>query len=417
MKNLLNKINFEKTYYISLLIFAFMLPLSRAANSFFIILLILLLLLQGNYKNHFKILSTSPLAISIFSFILFTFLSLIWTENLEFALNQKRLYVPWLAIFTIALNVKKEQIFSIISAFVIGMIVSELLSYGMFFELWQIKGHGKEYPSPFMMHIDYSVFLAFTSIILLNRLLSMRYSLKEKLIILFFFLTITGNLFINDGRTGQLAFMVGIFATIFIHYKINIKSIIASVILISIIFSSAYTFSNKFQTRVHAAQSDIERIMNGQLNSSWGIRVAMYFVAADIAKENPILGVGVGDYKIAAKEALAKNDHNFHKTVIEFIPKHHFHSQYLNILVQGGIIGLLIFLMIFYQFAKLSILDPELKELSLLIIILMMTAFIAEPLFLKQFTNMLFILFAGLFLAASLHSKALPKKNNYRHKR
>ena len=411
MKNLLIKINFEKTYYISLLLFAFMMPLSRATNSFFIILLILLLLLQGNYKNHFKILSTSPLAISIFVFMLYTFLSLIWTENLEFSLNQKRLYIPWIAIFAIALNVKKEQIFSIVSAFIMGMIVSELLSYGMFFEVWQIRGHGKEYPSPFMMHIDYSVFLALTSIILLNRLLSKRYDTRKKFIILFFFITITGNLFINDGRTGQLAFLVGIFATIFIHYKINIKSILASLILISIIFSSAYILSNKFQTRVHAAKSDIEKIMEGQLNSSWGIRVAMYFVAADIIKENPIIGVGVGDYKIAAKEALEKNNHNFNQVVIEFIPKYHFHSQYLNVLVQGGIIGLLIFLMIFYQFSKLSISDPELKELSLLIIILMMTAFIAEPLFLKQFTNMLFILFTGLFLAASLHSKDLEEKN------
>ena len=407
----MKKINFEKTYYFSLLIFAFMLPLSRATNSLFIVLFILLLLFQGNYKEHFERLKESPLAISILVFIVFTIFSLLWTEDLSFGLNHKRLYIPWIAIFAIALNVKKEQIFSIISAFIMGMIVSELLSYGMFFELWQIKGHGKEYPSPFMMHIDYSIFLAFTAIILLNRLLSKRYSKKEKLIILFFFITITGNLFINEGRTGHLAFLVGIFATVFIHYKINLKSILASFVLIVIIFSSAYTFSDKFQTRFHAAQSDIEKIMKGQLNSSWGIRVAMYFVAADIVKENPIIGVGVGDYKIEAEKALEKNDHNFSKEVVTFIPKYHFHSQYLNILVQSGIIGLLIFLIIFYQFMKLSISDPELKELSLLIIIIMMTAFIAEPLLLKQFTNTLFVLFAGLSLGASLDSSSVSENN------
>jgi len=411
MKKIINKINFEKTYYFALLIFAFMLPLSRATNSLFIVLFILLLFLKGNYKKHFKKLKTSPLAISILVFIVFTIFSLLWTENLDFGLNQKRLYIPWIAIFAIALNVKKEQILSIISAFIMGMIVSEILSYGMFFELWQIKGHGKEYPSPFMMHIDYSIFLAFTAIILLNRLFSKRYSKKEKLIILFFFITITGNLFINEGRTGQLAFLVGIFATIFIHYKINLKSILASFILIIIIFSSAYTFSDKFQTRIHAAKSDIEKIMQGQLNSSWGIRAAMYFVVTDIINENPIIGVGVGDYKIAAKKALEKNNHGFSKNVVDFIPKYHFHSQYLNVLVQGGAIGLLIFLMIFYQFAKLTISDPELKELSLLVIIVMMTAFIAEPLLLKQFTNTLFILFAGLFLGASLDSKTLAENN------
>jgi len=405
MKNIISKINFEKTYYYVLLMFAFMMPLSRATNSLFIAVLILLLILQGNYKKHFEILKKSSFAIAIFALIVFTVISLLWTQNYDTGLNAKMLYIYWIAIFAIGLNVKKEQIFPIITAFVFGMVLSEILSYGMFFEFWTIKGHGKEYPSPFMMHIDYSIFLAFTAVILLNRLLSDRYTKKEKWVILFFFLTISGNLFINEGRTGQLAFVAGIFATVFIHYKLTLKSIFISFFLIIIIFTSAYTLSDKFQSRIQAAQTDIEKINKGQLNSSWGMRVAMYTVAADIFKENPVLGVGVGDFRDAATEALVKNDHGFHEEVIEFIPKYHFHSQYLNVLVQGGFIGLLLLLLVFYQFSRLTISNPELKELSLLIIILFLVGFIPEPLLMKQFTNVLFILFAGLFLGSSLNSK------------
>jgi len=115
-----------------------------------------------------KQLKNSSFALSLILFIFFTILSLLWTENLKEGLNTKLLYIQWFAIFAIALNVRKEQIPTIISAFIAGMLVSELLSYGMFFELWTIKGHGREYPSPFMMHIDYSIFLAFTAIILVN---------------------------------------------------------------------------------------------------------------------------------------------------------------------------------------------------------------------------------------------------------
>lgn len=405
IKSIIDKINFEKTYYYSLILFAFMMPLSRATNSLFIAIFILLLVLQGNYKQHFNRLKKSSFAIAVASFIGFTVISLLWTQNYDVGLNGKLLYLYWIAIFAIALNVKKEQIFPIITAFIFGMVVSEILSYGMFFELWTIKGHGKEYPSPFMMHIDYSIFLAFTAVILLNRLLSDRYGKKEKWMLLFFFLTISGNLFINDGRTGQLAFIAGIFATVFIHYKFNLKSLAAALLLIVILFSSAYTLSDKFHDRVQAAKQDIAMINKGNLNSSWGMRVAMYTVAADIFKENPLLGVGVGDYNDAAKEALAKNDHDFHPDVVSFIPRYHFHSQYLNVLVQGGLIGLLLLLMVFYQFSKLTITDPELKELSLLIIILFLVGFIPEPLLMKQFTNTLFILFAGLFLGASLQTE------------
>lgn len=400
-----SKINFEKTYYYSLLIFAFMLPLSKATNSLFMTLFLLLLLLQGNYKHHFELVKSSAFAKSLLFFIGFMTLSLLWTENLDNALSFKKLYWQWFAIFAIALNVKVDQIFTVISAFIAGMVLSEILSYGMFFEFWTIRGHGSAYPSPFMFHITYSLFLGITAIILLNRILSKRYSFKEKLLLLFFFITITGNLFINDGRTGQLAFLVGIFATVFIHYKVTFKSIFGALLLSVFIFGSAYIASNKFQVRVHAAQQDIQKILKGELTSSWGIRVAMYFVTADIVKEHPIIGVGVGDYNSAAKDALEKNDHGFHKSVVAFIPKFHFHNQYLNILVQNGFVGLILMLMIFYNFARLPILNPELKELSLLIIILYLVAFIAEPLWMKQFSNTLFILFSGLFLGASLNAK------------
>ena len=403
-----SKINFEKTYFYLLVLFAFTIPLSRATNSLFSALLILLLLFQGNFKQHFEILKSSPLAKAIFAFIAFTVLSALWTQDLTEAMNFKKLYLQWFAIFAIALNVKPKQIFPVVSAFLFGMLVSELLSYGMFFEFWTIKGHGKEYPTPFMMHIDYSVFLAFTALIVLNRILSKRYSTQEKLLLLIFFFTVTGNLFINDGRTGQLAFLVGIFAAVFIHFKINIRSIAIALLLISVLFAGAYQFSAKFQTRVHAAKSDIEKITRGDLNSSWGYRVAMYYVAADIFKENPLIGVGVGDYQSAAKEALDKDDHGFSDAFKEFLPKKHFHNQYVNVLVQGGLIGLLLMLAMFYQLTRLSIANAELKELSLLFSVMMLTAFVAEPLWLKQFTNMLFILFSGLILGASLHAKPVP---------
>jgi O-antigen ligase len=408
MLTVINKINFQKTYHYLLLVFAFTLPLSRAANSISTALLLLLLLLQGNYKAQFARLKESPFAMAILAFIAFTVLSLLWTQNLKVGLNGQLLYLYWLAIFAIALNVKKEDIHLIIKAFILGMVVSEFLSYGMFFGFWEINGHGKEYPSPFMMHIDYSVFLAFTAIILLNRLLSNRYTKKEKAVILFFFLTICGNLFMNDGRTGQLALAFGIFAVVFIHFKLTLKSFLLSIVLFAAIFLIAFNVSDKFHTRILNAQQDITKVEEGKFATSLGQRIAMYTVATDIVKENPLIGVGVGDFKDSAAIALEKNNHGFSKTVVDFIPKHHFHSQYLNVSVQGGLIGLGLLLLVFYQFAKLPIADPELKELSQLMVVLFLVSFLPEPLFLKQFTNTLFILFAGLFLGASLQENSTP---------
>jgi len=50
-----DKINFEKFYLYATLFFAFTLPLSRTAVSFFILLLPIVFILEGNFKSKFKL--------------------------------------------------------------------------------------------------------------------------------------------------------------------------------------------------------------------------------------------------------------------------------------------------------------------------------------------------------------------------
>jgi O-antigen ligase len=406
MRNLLSNLTLDRFQYAILLIFAFFLPLSRAINNIAIALLVVIwlyTLFRGNFKPHARAILRSRFAIAILMLIGYTTLSLLWTENYEEGLSLKLLYWQWLTILAIGLTVKARQVYIVIGAFVLGMLVSATLSYGMYWEWWSINDKAPANPSPFMWHIDYSILLAFTSIILLNCILSKHYTSIQKAGIALLFAIFVSVLFINVGRTGQATFIVGVFATAFIHYNVTVKSLLGSLAAVSLIFMTAYMTSEGFQKRVDLAKSDIQKIDKGEWNTSLGIRAAIYVVASDIAKESPLLGVGVGDYKDAAREALAKNDHGFSSYIISFIPKYHFHSQYLNTLVQGGVIGLFLVFGLFYTLAKLPIRDPELKELSQLTVVIMLVAFISEPLWAKQFTNMLFVLFSGLFLAASLH--------------
>ncbi len=400
-----SKINFDKIYHYSFLLFAFLLPLARQMNKYFIMLFCIMLLLQGDYKKHYLKLKDSPLARSILLLAGFATLSMLWSTEDYTTYKYVKYYWQWIAIFVIAINVKTNQIHHIITAFLLGMFISELLAYGMFFEFWQIRGHGKEYPSPFMFHISYSVFLAFSAMILLNRVLSQHYSWSEKVPIALFLIAILGNLFINEGRTGQLALLFSIVVATVIHFRFTIKTVFVSLTLIAIIFSSAYGVSEMFQKRVQMAVNDVQKIFEGNFNSSWGTRVAYHYVAADIIEENPIIGVGVGDFKKSAKDALQKDDHGFSSKLKAFIPKYHFHNQYLNVVVQNGLIGLLLLLYMIYNLFTVKIGDSELKELSVLFTTVFVISFFAEPLLIKEYANVLFVLFTGLFLGASLQTK------------
>jgi len=404
---MIKDINYNKIFYYSILIFAFFLPLSRAIISFFIILIPIIWFIEGNLKQKLKLIGSNKLLVAISLYLSFSILSIIWSQDIIEALNTIRLHVYWLILFVIATSIKKEQIQPIITSFLAGMFLSEIIAYGVFFELWAFKDATVGNPSPVMFWIDYSVFMALTSILLLNRILSKNYSLQQKIFFFFFFCTVTGNLFLAIGRTGQVALVFTMFVLIFIHHKATIKSIILGLLVVGSIFTTAYNFSNSFQERSKAGVKDIQKIFKKDFNGSWGIRVVYWITAFDIVKANPLIGVGIGDSQSEIKKTLdAKNYQYINNSTKEFMQKLHPHNQYLLISIQLGIFGLLIFLYMIYCILSLKIQQLEIKILSILFTSIFFISCFAEPLFIKQFTIALFMLFVGLFTVASIEDKS-----------
>lgn len=406
INTLKKSINFERTYYYLVLLFAFTLPLSRASVSAFSILLPLLWFLEGDYKKKWLKIQKEKSLIFLLLFIFVNLLSVLWTQNMDDAYRPLRMFMYLGSAFVIATSLDKKYIYTIISAFLYGMLISEIIAYGVYFELWHFKHATPQNPSPFMFHIDYSVFLAFTAILLLNRLLSSRYILKEKILIALFFVTVTGNLFLSIGRTGQVALIVAVVVMSILHFRLSIKTLFLSFVFLVALYSLAYFSSPNFKARVTLAQDDISKVFHSNYDSSWGIRALFWRTTANIVQENPF-GVGIGDFKDATKAELQnkKYDKLISTYTKEFMSDNHPHNQYLLILLESGIIGLIAFFTFLLYFVKLKIEDIELKELSLLFITIYMVSFLAEPLLLKQFTVALFALFLGLF-SASHFSKA-----------
>lgn len=193
-------LSYERVYFYTILSFAFMMPLSRAAISFFIIFLAVIWIIEGDFKRKIKQIRKIKILNYFFIFYFLLFFSFLLSSNNETAFNILRLYTYWVVVFVIVTSLKKEYISSVISAFLLGMLVSEIIAYGVFFDIWKFGNATKEYLSPFMMHIDYSVFLSFTSMILFNRIISKDYSFKEKLFLFLFFCSTTGNLFFIRGK-------------------------------------------------------------------------------------------------------------------------------------------------------------------------------------------------------------------------
>ncbi len=389
----------EKYLNYLMIAYAFVLPLSRAGMIAIAGLLLIFALFDQALKEKLALIKKDYVSLAIFGFIIFNTLSLVWvsSENLLDAIRYVSKYWYFLPIFIFFTSLRRENLYRVISAFILGMFVSEIISYGIFFEIWQFKHGTPDNPSPFMHHIEYSIFLAFTALLLLNRIFN-EGEWKFKLFYSVFFVTILGNLFLTNGRTGQIAFMIGLIVLGFMSFKNKFKAFLVSIVLLSTIVGTAYTFSNTFHQRVAIGKEDIVKVIeNKNYCSSWGARLGFWVIASDIFVENPILGVGIKD-----------NMTEFHRLVeqkypemdcITYLP--HFHNQYLQIVTATGLVGLFIFLFMIYQIFKIKLTVKRYYNIKMIFLSLFLFGFVSEPLLHAQFSMLFFSLIIGLLLAQS----------------
>jgi O-antigen ligase len=398
-----NKLNFDYLYFYTTITLAFLLPLAKGVISSFTILLALIWLIEGDYKRKLYEIISSKLLLAFLAFLAFSFLSILWSDNLHTAFNVAKKDLFWLVIFILATSLKKERIQPVITAFIVGMFVSEIIAYGVFFELWTFKKATPQNPTPFMNHIDYSVYMAFTAILLLNRIFANHYSNREKIIFTLLFLTVVGNLFLTEGRTGQIALLISIAVMSIIHFKLSFKSLALCTFLLLALFTSAYNLSNSFKEKTNTTYNNIQRTGNLDFNNSFGIRIAYWITTYSIVKESPVIGVGLGDYIDETKKEIELNNYPYFDDYVKtFLSEHHPHNQYLLVVLQMGLIGLFLLFYLFYRILKQDMEDPETKELSILFVTIFLTASLADPPLLKQFQLSLFILFTGLFSIYSI---------------
>lgn len=404
-------LTYEKVFYGGSLLFAFALPISRPIVSFFLVLFPLLWLFQGQLKDKINTIKHSPALMALTAFLLFQAVTLLYSEDLEEGLNLLRMYAYWSLIYVMATSFRKEWVPSMTTAFLYGMLVSEICAYLIFFDIYAVKGKLPHDPNPFMGHMTYSMFLAFTSLLLLNRILSNHYTRVQKLFLVLFFTTVTINLFISNGRTGQVAFLAALLVTIVIHFRFSLKALLVFLLISISIFAGSYKFLPHFQTRANHAISDIQGITDGKFYSSWGLRSAYWLITYEALKESPLMGFGIGDFRLVAQKVLEKNPYNFSEDVIRHCKVNFYDNQYLMVLVQSGMIGFVLMLYLFYRLLALKIPDKELKELSIIFITVIMVAFLARHFWFRQFGNILFVFMTGLMILASKEIPSQKVKN------
>ncbi len=384
------KINDINAYL--LIAFAFALPLTVAGANIIDAFIVLLWLARGTFKEDWNEVKNNKVVLAVLGFYFLHIVGLLWTEDMQWGLHILKKETKFLMIPIFMLFVRREHIKYYIYAFLLAMTISEIISYGIWFEIIpEFKNATVANPTPFMSHISYNPFLAIAIYLLLSSLLfDKSFDNKRKIIYLFFAVSMSVNMFITGGRAGQVMYFVMIIILIFQYFNKDIKkSLLTSIVIVPLLFYLAYVNSNLFNKRVNTAIYNTLNYSENK-NTSVGERLTYWINSYEIIQKNFIIGVGTGDFKSQYKIVNQRNTPKVPNTVNP-------HNMYILELVQFGLLGLISLLSILYfQMKHIHKENDHItKYTGVALPLLFFVMMFSDSYLLGHYTGMLFIFFSS----------------------
>ncbi len=243
-------------------------PLNKIVMSIGMMFVVLNLLLEGDFKNYYQNLKSNKVYLFILGFFLLHLVSILWSSNLQYALNDLRVKLPLLVLPTVivAKPINKEfHLRIILWSIIISTLVLSLinfLTYNQFFGervYTDIRGM-----SLFISHIRFAVIISMVTLILIT-FISKKNTKLYNLFLLTLILWFCYYNIYSQVLSGILTLFVGCSLFIFIQlWKTSKKLLIPifSVFLIFIAWFFLWLFSPvKIDTNIY--QNLPKKTING----------------------------------------------------------------------------------------------------------------------------------------------------------
>jgi O-antigen ligase len=416
------KVRYQEHYILFanylLIFYAFFLPISADASRTLFNMILLLFLLSGNIVEKLKYVLKDKV---VQAFVLFYFMHIIWTiGSSHFDVAKVKMtdfrYILYIIIYVAV--IRKDFIYHIFSGFMFGIFFSEIISYfmlmGIKFSFITYTGHGANVP--FMSSFtQYSEVLSISMGILLYGIITLKQKWWVKFIYVLFFISASSNIFIIQSKLGYGLYTISILtATAMIiikHKKYWMLPVFVGLIIGG--YTLAYNLSSIFHERVNGFLNQTQSALeNKNYATSTGTRMGYYDYGYDLFLENPIFGLGTGNHisaflnYIDKVETDSKNLYSM-KYSLQNGADASLHSEFLDIILQFGFIGLLIFLNIFYQLFRYPYDDHYMKVVQVIFIVILLAVSTVSLIFLYSKIGKIFTLLATLTLKVYHDEKRL----------
>ncbi len=377
----------------------FFIPISPAAPNILGVLLIAAWFVEGRFGEKWLFLSRHPLFWAMMSYLAIYPISLLWSDNLEWGAHIVERHAIYLLFPFLLTSLKSTYIKYYFLAFVLGVSVTELTSYAVWFDLIRLEGVSAENPAPFFHHTQYNPILAWALYLLMSALFFEKHPVWLKSIAAIFVFTMSANMFITAGRGGQVTYFV--IATLvvwqfFSRHKMQYRGLLVAFSFVGLVAFTAYQFSPLFQERADLAVEQVVEFEESECAGSVGARLCMYLNTAKMSYKNPLLGSGVGDFPEDYTNFVGP-EATFKMIAAKEVGHSHPHNQYLYELGALGLLGLGILLWIFVVQIRLALKWHDFyRPHRIAFTIYIAVALLSDSLLLAHSTGLVFICFGAL---------------------
>ena len=293
---------------------------------------------QGYFNKLKSILQFKPLMIFVL-FLLWSYLSRLWTDNQDYAdvsLKYYKYYWIMIPVFMTSLNHKEAKQGFYLFIFTLGLYAFFSLSIAL--GIIEISNPPTDTspccPSNPRGILAYAIVSPYMAITTLSSFILALYSKRSARKYFFYTISLFSfvALFLNNGRAGQLGFIVSLSILFFLYRKFlfNYKILL---IIISISLFSLYTLNSLGKLeRIKLGISELKNPKKTNYQGSFGQRIYLCKAGIKLIPNHPIVGAGAGDHIDEFIEYT--KSHPSEATRLRS-----FHNQHIDTIMKYGIIG------------------------------------------------------------------------------
>ncbi|MDA9850538.1 O-antigen ligase family protein [Flavobacteriaceae bacterium] len=366
--------------------------------------------LVPDLTNIFNDIVKSKISLAIFAFITWGLISYFYAINGNEVILRSftfvNFYISFLSLYVfIAFNRFKTMV---ISLFILVAVSCEMiLSYSAYIEISQAVQYTFEFnnflngnfPNRNITSAIYLIQLPFVLHVLKNtesKILQIATSIIAFMLVYMIFML--------GSRTAYVILICMFLAYLIVSIVSKDKKIKSYFLTFVLLVSSSFILST-FTLGTKSDAYAVNRIQTIDFNeTSTNTRLRYYKYGIEQTINNPLIGVGLGNWKIVSIERDKEN-------IISYIVPYTMHNDFLEVAAELGIIGLLIFLSIFYFGLRNSweIYSRNKQDPTFLILPFSLLIYIIDSNFNFPFTRMSQLFYFALFLALSVY---LNNKSN-----